>query len=102
MQTAMKMVNGRASKIAVAKASEVLAKQGLTISSFIRNSIEHVALTGRIPESGFALHPQTADRKRVHDIIETIEAKPMPGKQDYRSVDEDRLIEVLRMERYGY
>ena len=97
-----KMVNGRVDERAAVKASRVLGDKGLTISSFIRNSIEHVARTGVVPECGFAHSDRSAGVDDLRAFVKELNALPMPGKQDYPTLSEDELVERLRMERYGY
>ena len=98
----MKMVNGRVSERSVAKAAQVLAGCGLTVSSFIRNSIDYVARVGTVPESGFPMPEPSVDTARVRSLVRELESKPMPGKQDYPGLSEDELVEKLLMERHGY
>ena len=101
--TRMKMVNGRVNERSVAKAARVLKGQGLTVSAFIRNSIEYVAQMGTVPESGFGASPSTTTtRDQLRNFIQELEAKPMPGKLDYPGLNEDELVKRLRLERYGY
>ena len=97
-----KMVNGRADANAVARASRVLSGHGLTVSAFIRNSIEHVARTGEVPESGMPVCSEVVDRASLQALISALEAKAMPGKAEMGDMDEDELVDRLRMERYGY
>ena len=98
----MKMVNGRVDERAAEKAAKALEREGLTISSFIRNSIEHIARTGEVPESGLPFKARKVDQEKLRSLIKKLEAKPMPGKQPYSGLSEDELVERLRLERYGY
>lgn len=98
----MKMVNGRVSAQSADKAAKVLGREGLTVSAFIRNSLEHVARTGEVPECGRPESRGAIDRKRLGELVKALERKPMPGKRAYADVGEDELVERLRMERYGY
>ena len=100
--THMKMVNGRVSEQSVAKAARALKREGLTVSAFIRNSIEHIAREGTVPACGFPRPTDTAKTEQLRDFIASIEARPMPGKQEFVGLSEDELVERLRMERYGY
>lgn len=100
--TYMKMVNGRVDERSAAKAAQVLGEQGLTISSFIRNSIEHVARTGMVPESGLPAAESPVSIDALRATIRKLESLPMPGKKDYAGLSEDELAERLRMERHGY
>lgn len=98
----MKMVNGRVDARSAHKATRVLEREGLTMSAFIRNSIENIARTGTVPESGKAQASAGTDLKRLRSVIANLEAKPMPGKARYGNLGEGELVEQLRMERYGY
>ena len=100
--THMKMVNGRVSEQSVAKAARTLKREGLTVSAFIRNSIEHIAREGTVPACGFPHPASAAKTEQLRDFIASIEARPMPGKREFAGLDEDELVERLRMERYGY
>lgn len=100
--TDMKMVNGRVNSRSTAKAARILKEQGLTVSAFIRNSLEHIAHTGTVPECGLPATAQTAGRDRLRALMRELEARPMPGKRDYAGLGEDELVERLRMERHGY
>ena len=97
-----KMVNGRVSARCAEAAAHVLKGHGLTMSAFIRNCIEYVAKQGTVPECGFSVQREGVDQSELRAFIEELEARPMPGKQDYEGFGEDELIERLRMERYGY
>ena len=97
-----KMVNGRVAERSVERAGRILADEGLTISAFIRNSLEYVAAEGVVPPSGFPLVQDGLDLKRVQAFAHSIEARKMPGKQDYPGLEGDALAERIRLERYGY
>lgn len=97
-----RMVNGRVSQRSAAKAARVLEEAGLTISSFIRNSVDYVAQVGEVPRSGFPLKDQGMSPEDLRALIADLESRPMPGRSDFEQVDEDDLVERLRMERYGY
>lgn len=99
---AMKMVNGRVDERHVDKAKRVLEERGLTVSAFIRNSIEHVARTGDVPESGLPAKAPTAGIDALRDTIRKLESLPMPGKRKLAGLGEDEMLERLRMEKYGY
>ena len=98
----MKMVNGRVSERSAAKAARALKREGLTVSAFIRNSIEYIAREGTVPACGFAAPAGTAKTEQLRDFIANVEAQPMPGKREFIGLGEDELVERLRMERYGY
>ena len=100
--THMKMINGRVDKHAAGKAAAVLKRQGLTVSAFIRNSVEHIARTGEVPECGFSEKGETVGREALRDFVKSIKAKPMPGKREFAGIGEDELVDALRLERYGY
>ena len=97
-----RMVNGRVEDHAVSSAARVLAENGLTISSFIRNSIEYVAREGVVPPSGLPVREGRIDRSNLSAFIARIESAPMPGKKDHPELSGDELVERLLMERYGY
>ena len=98
----MKMVNSRVSTASADAATRVLKRNGLTVSEFIRNSLEHVANRGEVPESGFAPVAPSADVEAFRDLIRKLESRPMPGKASFAGLSEDELVERVRMERYGY
>ena len=97
-----KMINGRVNQRSAEKAARILEEAGLTVSAFIRNSIDYVAQVGEVPQSGFPLKSQGMQREHLHALIADLESRPMPGRPDYAQVDEDEFVEQLRMERYGY
>lgn len=98
----IKMVNGRVDERSVAKAARVLKDRGLTVSAYIRNSIEYVAQTGIVPDSGFPTHDAPGSLESLKATVRKLESLPMPGKREYAGLDENELVERLRMERYGY
>ena len=98
----MKMVNSRVSTASADTAARVLKRSGLTVSEFIRNSLEYVASKGEVPESGFIPVAPSADVEAFRDLIRKLESKPMPGKASFAGLSEDELVERVRMERYGY
>jgi len=100
--TNMKMVNGRVNTRSVDKATRILEREGLTMSAFIRNSIENIARTGIVPESGKAQASARIGHEHLRSVVANLEAKPMPGKARYAKLGEDELVELLRMGRYGY
>jgi len=97
-----KMVNGRVGQNEALKAARILESQGLTISAFIRNSIEYIARMGTVPESGLPIQEQRMGQTALRALIEDLESRPMPGRLDFGSIDEDELVERMRLERYGY
>ena len=97
-----KMINGRVNQRAAEKATRILADEELTVSSFIRNSIEYIARTGTVPESGRSAKTISPDHIKLRELVTKLEAIPMPGKLDYPNLDEQQLTEQLLMERYGY
>lgn len=97
-----KMLNGRVGEQSAEKAARILAANGLTVSSFIRNSINFIAVEGVVPPSGFAPTRESVDAIHLRDVVRKIESRPMPGRQDYPDLEGDELVERLRMERYGY
>ena len=100
--TRTKMVNGRVSEHAVAQAARVLNRNGLSISAFIRNSLEYVAEFGEVPECGMGKSTQGANADELKAFLAAVESAPMPGKRDFPGLADDALVERLRMERYGY
>ena len=81
-----RMVNSRVDAQALERAKQVLSRQGLTISEFVRYSIEYVSQTNTVPESG--AHPiDTADGATdVDAILDWLETQPMPGKADFEGL----------------
>lgn len=100
--SSMKMVNGRVDERSVAKAARVLKDRGLTVSAYIRNSIEYVARTGVVPDSGLPTLDNPGSLESLKATVKKLESLPMPGKREYAGLDENELVERLRMERYGY
>ena len=97
----MKMVNGRVDDRSVGRAAKVLERRGLTVSAFIRNSIEHVARTGEVPECGMPVLREGVDRAEFRSLVKALEAKPMPGRGDFAGIGEDELVGRVRLERYA-
>lgn len=96
-----RMVNSRVDAQALERAKQVLSRQGLTISEFVRYSIEYVSQTNTVPESG--AHPiDTADGATdVDAILDWLETQPMPGKADFEGLSTDEMVEQIRREHYG-
>lgn len=101
-QCDMKMVNGRVRARTVDAASQVLQSNGLTISAFIRNSLEYMAESGKVPQSGFSRDGRKPDMENLKKLMKKLEAQAMPGRADYSGLSEDQMIERIKMERYGY
>ena len=97
-----KMVNGRVDRLKADQAAKVLEREGLTISAFIRNSLEYVAESDKVPECGMPKDARAVNGIELKAFIARIETAPMPGKLDYPGLSGDELAERLRMERYGY
>ena len=97
-----KMVNGRVSERVAMRAARVLKRNGLSISAFIRNSLEYVAESDKVPECGMPKDARAVNGIELKAFIARIETAPMPGKLDYPGLSGDELAERLRMERYGY
>ena len=100
--TADRMVNGRVPKRAASRAEKILKRNGLSMSAFIRNSLEYVARTGSVPESGFAEAGEIGDADAVRSLIAEIDALALPGRGDFAGMGDDEMAERIRMERYGY
>lgn len=96
------MVNGRVDAVDAKNASRTLKRGGLTVSEFIRNSMEYVSRTGRIPESGRKPPERSDTLGHLRRVLGEIEAADMPGKGDFAGLSEDEGLERMRMERYGY
>lgn len=103
MPVQAKMVNGRVSADTLEAASDVLKRNGLTVSAFIRNSLDFVAKTGEVPESGCGSEGgQPRTRSELAGFFRRLDAAPMPGREDFVGMTEDEMVERVRMERYGY
>lgn len=97
-----KMVNGRVSEQAAEKAGRILLREGLTVSSFIRNSLEYIAREGTVPASGKPAPHRPLAADRIKELVHAIESRSMPGKRDFPGLEGDALVERIRMEHHGY
>ncbi len=97
-----KMINGRVGESAAKQAARILKKDGLSMSEYIRNSVDYVVQTGTVPPSGFPLPKKKTLDTCVHEDLLRFEKVPMPGKEDFPGLDGEELVDAIRRERYGY
>lgn len=97
-----RMVNSRVDALALERAKEVLARHGLTVSQYVRYSIEYVSETNTVPESGARPVGPDETEAEAEGLLDWLEEQPMPGKADFEGLTSDEMVERIRRERYGY
>ncbi len=95
-------VNSRVDALALERAKEVLARHGLTVSQYVRYSIEYVSETNTVPESGARPVGPDETEAEAEGLLDWLEEQPMPGKADFEGLTSDEMVERIRREHYGY
>ena len=92
------IANGRVDQTMLSQASYILEVQGLTVSQAIRELINHIALTGEVPQ--YAKEAGQRDRAQATaELTAFLESLPMPGRE--AGVSDEELLAQEREARFG-
>lgn len=98
-----KMVNARVSAPTANMAASILKRHGLTVSEFIRGTLEHLVRTSEVPSYLTEKPDKEAEMDKFLKLVETIDRntprEPIPSELE--GLSDKEILALALEEKYG-
>ena len=98
-----KMVNARVSSPTAVMAADILKRSGLTISDFIRGTLEHLVRTREVPSYLTEEPDMEAELKKIREFFDIIEKNTadLETPPELVGLTDKEILNLARDEKYG-